>query len=95
MVTCLVGQGANQDLPQPGNQLRLVTTGKSSELAMCLEEGFLHQVGGVELQAQGVVEHRPRYQPEIVAVKLEELPQGRGIPGAGLGHQPVGDRVSL
>ena len=49
-----IGQAASQDLPQPGGQLSLglALAAELAEVAMCLEQRLLDQVGGVGLAAR-------------------------------------------
>ena len=90
MVLGLVGEVADEDLPEPGDQLRLGRAGELVELAVGLEEGLLNQVGRVEPGPQGAVDQRAGHKPEVVAVKLQQPAPRRVVAGSGRPQKLLG-----
>ena len=68
--TYQIGQIACQDLPQPSRQFRLPLSAKLSEALMGLEESLLHQIAGVGLALQRLVDSGACQQPQVIAVGL-------------------------
>ena len=80
----LVGQGPNQDLAEPGNQLPLSRTSELSKLAVSLQKRLLDQVGGIELDLERWADQGAGHDPEIVPVQLQKPAQCRLITGEAL-----------
>ena len=87
MMLGLVGEGSNQDLPEPGNQLPFPRTGELRKFSMRLQERFLDQVGGIELNLQRWADEGAGQEPEVIAVQLQEPAQRRFVAGAGILQQ--------
>src|SRR5262245_48065920 len=68
----LVEQVVGEDAPQPGQQLRLVRALESAEIAMCLQQRLLNQVGRITLGTKMPAKLPLREQLEIGAIDLEE-----------------------
>ena len=63
---------------------------------MRLEEGFLHQVGGIQLQAPRPIEHRAqRSAGDSCGTARRAGPTPAASPAQGLGQEQLGDRVRL
>ena len=95
MMLGLVGQGPDQDLPQPGDQLSLAGAGELRELAVGFEKRFLDQIGGVEPDLQRLADQGAGQQPEIIAIQLQQPAQRRLVAGAGPGQEPFEDCPGL
>ncbi len=85
-----VGQVPRQDLPQPGDQLRLGLALELVEVLMGFEQRFLDQVGGVRLAPQRGVDAGAGQQPQVVAIRLQQPVQGaRGLTRASSINRPM------
>src|SRR5262249_15311800 len=62
----------SQDLPHPSQEFALVSTRKLSEVTVYLHEGLLHDVARIAFSAQMPAQLRPREQPKVMAIALEE-----------------------
>src|SRR5262249_18668184 len=74
----LVGQGVGQRPPQPGGQAGV---GGAAELVaglVGLQQGVLHDVAGVELAAEALVDLQPGEGAQVLAVALQVGAVGRG-----------------
>jgi WD40 repeat protein len=78
-----VGHPPGENLPQPAQPLFLGGPLEQSEITGDLEEGFLDEVVGVGLALQAAADLQAGQQGQVVAVQLEQLPQGRAAAGAG------------
>jgi hypothetical protein len=94
VVLGLVGQGADEDLPQPGGQLGLGRAEELAELPGGLEERLLDEVGGIEPDPQRLADQRAGDQPQVVAIELQEPAQRGGVAGAGLLQEQLGDGIN-
>src|SRR5262249_46791360 len=72
---------------QPAEQLRLVRSLELREVTVSLQEGFLHEVRGIDLALQALADLDAREQGQGAPVQLQELPQRPGIARAGLRPQ--------
>src|SRR6516165_7375674 len=59
---------------------------------MGLQEGFLDEIRGVELRLECSADQRPRHEPEVIAVALEQDAQRRAVARAGLSDEGFGSR---
>jgi hypothetical protein len=84
-----VGQAAGQDLPQPGGQLSVGAPAELVEAQRGLEQGVLHQVGGVGLPPQRGVQAGAGQEAQVVAVRVQQPVQGAGLGAAGPLDQPA------
>jgi hypothetical protein len=71
VVLGLVGQPMQEDSPEPGEQLGLAWSRGLGEVAVGLEEGFLHQVGRIQPRLQRPSDDGTGHQPQVVAVRLQ------------------------
>jgi hypothetical protein len=71
MIALMVGQIACQDLPKPAGQFRRALAPKLLASLVCLQQGLLYHVGGVDLGSQTRVQLHARQQTEVIAKALE------------------------
>jgi len=71
-----VGQVAGQHAPQPDGHLRRACSAELLTLAMCVEQGLLHQVGGIEPGTGLPAQVHPRQQQQVRAKLLHCWPIG-------------------
>src|SRR5262249_61815151 len=73
------GEVGRQDLPEPGGEFAFSPAPKLGEVAVCLQEGFLDQVGSIDLTAETPAYLQASEQRQVMAVKVQQLdPRGRG-----------------
>ena len=93
VVLGLVGQGPDEDLPEPADQLGLAAAEELGELAMGLQVRLLDQVGGVEPDLESPADQGPGQDPEIAPIKLQQQAPRGIVAGAGLLQELLGSRL--
>jgi hypothetical protein len=86
----LIGQGARQDAPEPGDEFTLALARKACEISVSFEECLLDQVRGFQFHAESSAHHRAGHQTQIVAVKVQQRAERGTIASAGLRDQEIG-----
>jgi hypothetical protein len=83
------GEVVRQHLPQPGHQLALGRPAELGERRVGVEEGFLNEVRRIDLALQPPPDLEPGQQFQVVAIPLQQLTQGVGVPAAGQRQQAL------
>src|SRR5437868_3831664 len=76
-----------QDLPQPGDELSLAAAPEIGEMAMRLQEGFLHQVRRIDLSLEPAADLQSCEQGEIAAILFQQWTQGETVSLLGAGQK--------
>src|SRR5262249_2658335 len=74
------GEVGRQDLPEPGGEFAFSPAPKLGEVAVCLQEGFLDQVGSIDLTAETPAYLQASEQRQVMAVKLQQLALSGSVP---------------
>ncbi len=66
---------------KPTHPFLLAASPELAKVAVCFQEGFLHQVGGIHLAPQPPADLETGQQGQVIPVPFQQLSQGSGVTG--------------